>query len=32
MTDEEAVADMAARYEGLCRTWDAARARRGAAA
>jgi 5-dehydro-2-deoxygluconokinase len=32
MSDEEAVADMAARYDSLCRIWDAARARKGAAA
>jgi 5-dehydro-2-deoxygluconokinase len=32
MSDAEAVADMAARYDSLCRIWDAARARKGAAA
>ena len=30
--DEAAVADMAGRYDRLCRLWDAARARQGAAA
>ena len=32
ITDAEAVADMAARYQRLCRTWDEARAHEGAAA
>ena len=32
MTDEDAIADMAAKYERLCRLWDEARARKGAAA
>jgi 5-dehydro-2-deoxygluconokinase len=32
ITDAEAVDDMAARYERLCRIWDEARAQRGAAA
>nr|MBA3324440.1 DUF2090 domain-containing protein [Paracoccaceae bacterium] len=32
ITDAEAVADMAGRYERLCRVWDAARARQGVAA
>jgi 5-dehydro-2-deoxygluconokinase len=32
ITDREAVEDMAVRYERLCRIWDEARARKGAAA
>jgi 5-dehydro-2-deoxygluconokinase len=32
ITDAEAVEDMAARYRRLCRIWDEARARKGAAA
>ncbi len=32
VTDAEAVADMAERYDRLCRAWDEARARKGAAA
>jgi 5-dehydro-2-deoxygluconokinase len=32
ITDAEAVADMAARYDSLCRVWDGARAQKGAAA
>ena len=32
ITDAEAVDDMAARYDRLCRIWDEARARKGAAA
>ena len=32
ITDAEAVEDMAAKYERLCRIWDEARARKGAAA
>jgi 5-dehydro-2-deoxygluconokinase len=32
ITDAEAVEDMATRYERLCRIWDEARARKGAAA
>ncbi|WP_151717486.1 bifunctional 5-dehydro-2-deoxygluconokinase/5-dehydro-2-deoxyphosphogluconate aldolase [Gemmobacter serpentinus] len=32
ITDAEAVADMAAKYEHLCRVWDAARARKDIAA
>ena len=32
VTDAEAVADMAERYDRLCRVWDEARARKGAAA
>ena len=32
VTDAEAVAAMAAKYQGLCRLWDEARARKGAAA
>jgi 5-dehydro-2-deoxygluconokinase len=31
ITDAEAVAEMAAKYERLCRIWDEARARKGAA-
>jgi 5-dehydro-2-deoxygluconokinase len=32
ISDEQAVADMAGKYDRLCRAWDAARARKGAAA
>ncbi|MFO1144157.1 MAG: 5-dehydro-2-deoxygluconokinase [Amaricoccus sp.] len=32
LTDEEAIADMAGKYERLCDLWDEARARKGAAA
>ena len=32
ITDADAVEDMAARYRSLCRAWDEARARKGAAA
>jgi 5-dehydro-2-deoxygluconokinase len=32
LTDAEAIADMTERYERLCRIWDEARARKGAAA
>jgi 5-dehydro-2-deoxygluconokinase len=32
ITDEEAIDDMAGKYERLCRIWDEARARKGAAA
>lgn len=32
LTDEQAVAEMAGKYERLCRIWDEARAKKGAAA